>query len=309
MINLSENIENYLLYCKNQKNLNYKTLKAYRIDLTQFYDYLNAENTKDVNILRENILDYISYIRVKYKEKTIKRKFATIKSFFNYLEYYEILLENPFSKIKFKSQVPFVLPKTIPLHILNRLFNTTYHCLNDSDLSEYETHCITRDVAILELLFATGLRVSELCSIKKRELDLLQGTVRVYGKGSKERIIQLTNRKVLSILQDYQKTRDQYYNNKEQFFINRLGNQISEQSVRLMITKYANLAQIAEHITPHMFRHTFATMLLEEDVDIRYIQQILGHSSILTTQIYTHVTSSKQREILTLKHPRNKIDI
>lgn len=306
MKNLHEKITRYLEHCKFQKNLSSKTLKAYGIDLNQFFSYNDCINDK---FSRANILNYISYLHSKYKEKTSKRKIATIKSFFNYLEYEEIWVDNPFSKLKVKSQIPFILPKTIPIHTLNQLFSAAYMHLKKDCTSSYEVQCAQRDIAVLELLFATGLRVSELCSLKRLDLDLTQGIVKVYGKGSKERIIQLTNENTLNALNSYKQHFEAEFFTEEYFFINKLGNQLSEQSVRFMLNRYAKLANIAEHITPHMFRHTFATMLLEEDVDIRYIQQILGHSSILTTQIYTHVTSSKQREILTLKHPRKKINI
>lgn len=162
---------------------------------------------------------------------------------------------------------------------------------------------------MLELLLSTGLRVSELCSLSFSDIDSEQGFVRIYGKGSKERILQITNLSVIEALTNYRCLWGNQPETAGFFFCNRLGHRLSEQSVRLMIKRYAQLANIAESITPHMFRHTFATLLLEEDVDIRYIQRILGHSSIMTTQIYTHVTNCRQRDILTTKNPRNKIYI
>lgn len=126
-------------------------------------------------------------------------------------------------------------------------------------------------------------------------------------KGAKERLIQIGNHDVLKAVESYQRAFGEKIEKAGWFFVNRLGRQLSDQSVRNMITKYSDMAGIQMHITPHMFRHSFATLLLEEDVDIRYIQQLLGHSSIVTTQIYTHVASKKQRDILTTKHPRNRI--
>ncbi|MNJ64298.1 Tyrosine recombinase XerD [compost metagenome] len=137
----------------------------------------------------------------------------------------------------------------------------------------------------------------------------MNGLVRIYGKGAKERIIIISNPDVLAALKNYKTAFNQQIEDIGYFFINRVNNRLSEQSVRLMIIKYTKKANIAEHLTPHMFRHSFATLLLEEDVDIRYIQQILGHSSITTTQIYTHVSTKKQNDILTLKHPRNRLSI
>ena len=138
-------------------------------------------------------------------------------------------------------------------------------------------------------------------------IDLNEYIIKLWGKGSKERLIQICNTNVRRLIDEYTislKSEENSY-----FFVNRLNNRLSEQSVRNMINDYANKAKISQHITPHMFRHSFATLLLEEDVDIRYIQQMLGHSSITTTQIYTHTSITKQKTILETKHPRNKIQI
>ena len=149
------------------------------------------------------------------------------------------------------------------------------------------------------------MRISELCSLKMSQFDFNDYIIKIYGKGSKERLIQICNVSVQQLIDKYIVTME--LNEDDYFFLNRLGNRISEQSVRYMIKDYAKNANIPQHITPHMFRHSFTTLLLEEDVDLRYIQQMLGHSSITTTQIYTHTSISKQRTILASKHPRNKL--
>ena len=159
----------------------------------------------------------------------------------------------------------------------------------------------------MELLFSTGIRVSELCHVRDTELNLKDCYVRIYGKGAKERILQIGNPDVLHILHVYRSLFHEEITNSGFFFINRLGHPLSEQSVRLLLLHYEKTLNLPQHITPHMFRHTFATQLLEEDVDIRYIQHILGHSSITTTQIYTHISSNKQKEILCQKNPRNAL--
>ena len=128
-----------------------------------------------------------------------------------------------------------------------------------------------------------------------------------YGKGAKERILQIENPEVIMALTNYREAFSEEIDNCGWFFINRSGRRLSEQSVRHMLRKYASLASIPMHITPHMFRHSFATFLLEEEVDIRYIQKMLGHSSITTTEIYTHVAMNKQRDILKARHPRNSL--
>ena len=147
--------------------------------------------------------------------------------------------------------------------------------------------------------------MSELCSLSRRDVKLEEGEVKIYGKGAKERFVQITNPSVLQALREYRQETD----HSEIFFVNRLGKPLSDQSVRGIVKKYGKLGGVEQHITPHMFRHSFATLLLEEDVDIRYIQRLLGHSSIVTTQIYTHVAGKKQRDILSAKHPRNRLEV
>ena len=161
----------------------------------------------------------------------------------------------------------------------------------------------------MELLFATGMRISELCTLKNGDVDLENGIVLIYGKGSKERRIQIGNEEVIGVLKKYRNDFRVEIKSCGYFFVNQSGRVLSDQAVRRMINKYATLAAIELHITPHMFRHTFATALLEADVDIRYIQEMLGHSSINITEIYTHVTTSKQRDILATKHPRKNFKI
>lgn len=305
MQNIDTLIYNYLTHCKYEKNLNPKTLKAYKIDLQQFASFTK---TTSCAYSKEILQLYIVHLQSSYKIKSVKRKVASLKAFFSYLEYEEILETNPFPKIRIKLHEPFLLPRTIPLAVVDTLLHCAYQQKATDAGTTEKYRSDLRDIAVLELLFATGMRVSELCSLKPEFVDLTEGTVKIYGKGSKERIIQIGNEDVLSAIKVYYSTFSSNIDATGWFFVNRLGHQLSDQSVRFMIKKYTNLAGIDLHITPHMFRHAFATLLLEEDVDIRYIQQLLGHSSIVTTQIYTHVASKKQRDILTAKHPRNKIN-
>ena len=141
------------------------------------------------------------------------------------------------------------------------------------------------------------------------DVNITDHAIKFYGKGSKERIIQIENISVRNAIDNYRNLFENDIIVSGYFFVNKLHKRLTEQSVREMINKYAKLSESNMHITPHMFRHSFATLLLEEDVDIRYIQKLLGHSSITTTQIYTHVAMTKQREILSAKHPRNKINL
>lgn len=303
MRNLADEINQYLSYCKIQKGLSRYTIKAYCIDLTQFFNYKT-----EINFDRANLTDYILHLHSLYKPKTVRRKIASLKAFSHYLYRQDKIDVNPFDKIDTNFKEPLILPRTIPKHLINSIIQASYKNI-DISATFKEKSCAIRNAAVIEILFATGARVSEICSLKQDDVDLVAHTVKIFGKGAKERIVQIENKDVLSILKRYV----QAYSNKLQlnqyFFLNNRCTRLSEQSVRTIIRNLEKQIQSEIHVTPHMFRHSVATMLLEEDVDIRYIQRILGHSSITTTQIYTHVTSSKQKEILRTKHPRNKMHI
>ncbi len=297
--------EKYLLYCQTQKELNTKTLKAYRIDLTQFITFSAAF---DNPFSKENLSSYLAMLHGTYQPKTTKRKIASLKAFFHYLEYEELLENNPFNKICISFREPQRLPKTIPANTIQVFLNTIYH-ESRQETTPAKRKSILRDIAVIELLFATGVRISELCSLKYQDIDMENHSLLIWGKGAKERIIQIGNPDVILALSSYIESFQIEIHQSGWLFVNRLGNRLSEQSVRLMINKYVKLADIPMHITPHMFRHSFATLLLEADVDIRYIQKMLGHSSITTTEIYTSVSMHKQKAILTEKHPRNKMKV
>lgn len=306
MNNLQLHIVNYLSHCEHQKRLDSKTLKAYRIDLGQFSKSTGITDPIDVS---SNILEiYISTLHEKYKPKTVKRKIASLKAFFHYLEYREVVILNPFNKIQIKFREPTVLPKIIPLLTVESFLSTIYTCRRQAPTA-YQRKNALRDAAIIELLFATGMRISELCSLKAGDVSLSDRSLLIYGKGNKERRMQIGNDDVFQVLVEYCKTFHNKITSNSVFFVNQNQTPVSDQAVRRMINKYVSLAAIDLHITPHMFRHTFATSLLEADVDIRYIQEMLGHSSINITEIYTHVALSKQRDILTSKHPRKSFHI
>ena len=294
-------VNDFFTYCKFHKKLNDKTISAYQIDMTQYREFSNE-------LSRNSLWKYIEHLNKKYKPKTAKRKIATLKAFIHFLLMQDLIDYNPFDKIETSIKEPLLLPKTIPLDTISKLITFSYKQIAVAD-TEYQLKSAVRNAAIIELLFATGGRVAEICSLNPKDVDLLGRKVKFYGKGSKERIVPVENQSVLEILNKYCVMNRDKLKTADYFFINKLGRRTTEQSVRGMLNNYCRLCGIDLHITPHMFRHSFATMLLEEDVDIRYIQRLLGHSSITTTQIYTHVTSAKQKEIIRSKHPRNRIEV
>ncbi len=306
MSDLQTHITNYLYYCRAQKRLDEKTLKAYRIDLRQFTERFPAANVSE--IAPSDLEGYIASLHQQYKPKTVKRKIASIKAFFHYLECREIIDRNPFGKIQIRFREPVLLPKTIPLYTVEAFLSAIYR-QRQSARTAYQRRNALRDAAAIELLFATGMRISELCSLKECDVDLHDATVLIYGKGRKERRIQIGSEAVIRVLADYKEDFHEEIQACHRFFASQSGKAFSDQAVRRMICKYSSLASIEMHITPHMFRHTFATSLLEADVDIRFIQEMLGHSSINVTEIYTHVAVGKQRDILRTKHPRRGLRV
>lgn len=306
MKNLQTLIKNYLEYCDLQKCLDEKTLKAYRIDLRQFAEQICADEIMKIDSAL--LEDYIASLHCQYKPKTVKRKIASIKAFFHFLEYKDLIEQNPFNRIQLHFREPVKLPKTIPLPIIETLLTTIYSQRKNATTA-YQKRNALRDAAVIELLFSSGMRISELCTLHVHDINLHDGTILIYGKGDKERRIQIGNESVLHILREYRNNFDNEINHCNHFFANQNGSALSDQAVRRMIKKYSDRASINIHITPHMFRHTFATSLLEADVDIRYIQEMLGHSSINITEIYTHVAVAKQRDILVSKHPRKNFRI
>ncbi|RKI99035.1 recombinase XerC [bacterium D16-54] len=300
-MNMIKEMEQYLEFCKYRKELNRNTLKAYRIDLEQYLSFIK----KDF-LLKARIEEYITELHKKYKQKTVKRKIASIKAFYRYLEEEERLEgSNPFTKIRVKFKETESLPRIIPRNDIERLLNYMYDVMKQSG----QEATIYRDLSVIEMFFATGARVYEISNLKIQDIDLDNGIIKLFGKGSKERYVQIGSPEVLEVVKEYYRLNQQEIDKSGFFFVNRQGKRFSEQSIRRMIRKYSCQAGISIHITPHMFRHSVATYLLEEGVDIMYIQKILGHSSIKTTQIYLHIASKKQMEILKERHPRNQMRI
>lgn len=306
---LEQAVKEFKFHCKYEKNLSEKTLRAYKIDLNQF-QYFSNFNKREIKTFDKYIIkEYVqSLFKLELKAKTIKRKIAVIKAFFNYLEFDEEIPINPFRKMNISIKEPKNLPKTMELKEIRKLLKYLYNeKKNFTNKEMYSYKALTRDIVVLEVLFSTGIRISELCNLKTTDINVMTGKIKIFGKGSKERITQICDKEVKQQIKEYIDLFNIKMISTSFLFINRLGNKLSEQSVRLMIHKYQEHVGIDKCITPHMFRHSFATLLLEEGVDIRYIQHLLGHASISTTQIYTQVNMKQQSKILNTKHPRRHL--
>lgn len=298
-------VHQYLEHCCIEKNLSPKTIEAYTTDLNQFKHFLIRSKINRIQEVDRNLLRQFCAQLDRYKPRTIKRKVACLKAMFNFLEFDDIIESNPFRKMWLQLKTPKYLPEVMSLVEVKKVLQAAYNYrLTISNNRSYAYKEATRNIAVLEFLFATGVRVSEMCALRSSSIDLDSGAVRIVGKGSKERLITIVDREAIEVLKEYRSLFSDQIHTTQYFFNNRFGKPISDQSVRYLIQKYVDLAKIDKHITPHTFRHTFATLLLESDVDIKYIQHFLGHSSIMTTQIYTHVNQEKQQQILNAKHPR-----
>lgn len=299
-------VKEFLNHCKFEKNLSGKTLKAYETDLRQLFKFLQDKQYSLVlsEVTKTQLREHLGSIS-SLKPKSIKRKIATIRAMFNFLEFEEKIEINPVRKMRIKIKEPRQLPKALDITEIKEIFDCVYK--QEKTISDKETYAYSeslRNIVVVELLFATGARVSEISYLKPEQMNLTLGGVVIKGKGDKERHIELCNPETLRILTEYESHFESRIQKSGYFLTNRFGNRLSDQSIRNLIKNLSEDAGLQKRVTPHTFRHTVATLLLEKDVDLRYIQMLLGHGSIVTTQIYTQVNRAKQREILSTKHPR-----
>jgi len=302
-------IREFTSFCATEKGLSNKTINAYRTDLNQFLSFTHTFDAElhVHNLDKEIILSYLSSISDIYKPQSITRKYASIRALFNYIEYEDIISHNPIRKIRFQVRKPRTLPRDIPSHEVHKLLTHLYDRLHSHTPPSSAYYNYIRDICAIELLYSTGIRVSELSHARRADIDLQQGFIRVLGKGQRERVIPICCAQVVDILQIYDSHAASACNDRTWFLLNRSGRRLSEQSIRNIVSKHCRSAGIDQHVTPHMFRHACATQLLRNGMDIRGIQAVLGHSSITTTQIYTHFCPLTQRQSIELCHPRRAI--
>lgn len=310
MQTINSAIADFIRHCKFEKNLSDKTIKAYQTDLSQLSLFLTTSNLIKVtkSLSKFELRQYLESL-ASLKPKSIKRKMATVKAMFNYLEFDEQIDVNPIRKMRISIKEPKVIPKVMELKEIEKILKAAYQyrkLIKERDSYSYLE--ALRNIVVIELLFSTGGRVSEIANLKENDINLRTGEIIINGKGNKQRIIQVCNEELLVLFRLYKKLwANRILLAGNNFLVNRFNKKMSDQSIRLLVKKLYKKAGITRHITPHIFRHSFATLLLEKDVDIKYIQVMLGHSSIAITQIYTHVNKVKQRQLLRTKHPRRDL--
>jgi integrase/recombinase XerD len=303
---MQKSIEDFLQHLVVERGFSQHTLDAYRNDLGQFADFLGerlgrASESDDVwqRVDLDLLNDYIADLRGRkgYRDTTTARKVAAIKSFFTFLAQNGVIEEPPTESLG-SPRVGRALPKYLTEEEVEQL-------LKEADKAG--TAEGQRDANILELLYATGLRVSELVSLNVQDIDFEESYIRCWGKGSKERIVYAHDR-ALDGLQDYLSTSRMSLlgQNKEEaaLFVNHRGERLTRQWVWNILKTYSKRAGIDRKITPHTLRHSFATHLLQKGASLRHVQELLGHSSISTTQVYTHLTTEHLRDEYEKSHPR-----
>jgi len=301
-------IQRFIHYLSVEKNASPHTCRCYRRDLEGFEDFLKNSGMYltargDVRIEKVDriaIRKYLSFLHRKNKKSSIARKISTLRSFFKYLVKEQVISSNP-AKTVSTPKVEKTLPTALTVDEAFRLMESPQSVsVKASDRCEERG---LRDRAILELLYSSGLRVSELVGLNSNHLDLDLGIVRVMGKGRKERIVPV-GMKAIEGLKAYFEERGMLKDD-EPVFINSSGGRLTARSVGRLIKKYTRHSGIFRKVSPHSLRHTFATHLLDAGADIREIQEMLGHSSLSTTQIYTHVSMGKLMEVYDKAHPRS----
>ncbi|HET7434352.1 MAG TPA: tyrosine-type recombinase/integrase [Thermoanaerobaculia bacterium] len=286
----------FLLHCRSIRKLSPHTLRAYELDLARFIQFYGAR--KAVTACDKSVIhDYVRHlfdVRA-LKESSVKRHLATLRSLFRWLED-ESAMDDPFRGARIRIRMPKRLPRVIARADLRRLL------LHEKPVSFAD---LTGYVAT-ELLFATGMRVSELAGLLDAAVDVEDGTITIIGKGNRQRRVFVPD-ELKSLLLDYRTARDVAASTAETFLVNSRGDAASPQMIRRLVRIHGERSDVRDRVTPHMFRHSVATYLLEEGVDIRYVQRLLGHRSISTTEIYTQVADSALKTRVTERHPRRGI--
>lgn len=294
-----KNIETFIKYLQSTKNLSIKSLNAYRGDLRQYYAF---EETK---AQPSDICSYIAYLKteLQLKDSSIRRKIITLKNYYNFLVEREMIERSPFYNMKFKFKQEKRLPKTLAKSDVVKILD----CFNvdTTRLSNFARQSYVRDAALMDLLISTGIRIGEAAALTLEDVIASERTLLIHGKGRKQRLIYISSpitwNRLTALIKQRKKCGGNY------LFINRYGNPISIHGIEDIYAKYVKKAKLEVKSTPHYLRHTFATNLLSNGADLRSVQEILGHASVATTQIYTEVSTNRKKQVLKKYNYRNNL--
>lgn len=295
-----QDLEDFKSYIIAEKNFSKHTAKAYCSDILSFLVWMDEQSCEDVSFSK--VREYLHFIqKFNYKKTTVARKIASLRTFYKYLYRERKVDSNPAMNLT-NPKRPKSLPKFLTPDEVEKILNNT----------KIETPAGYRNRAILELLWATGMRISELSGLNFGDLNLEHNEIRVFGKGSKERIILVTDR-AKNFLERYIESARALIpkgfpvpdtGENSPIFINNTGYRLQTRTVRNVINEIVEKINLPKHVTPHVFRHSFATHLIENGADLRVVQELLGHASISNTQIYTHVSTQHLKEVYNETHPR-----
>lgn len=291
-------LKSFIAYLSIEKNFSQHTVNAYKSDIISFFIWANKITPEKINF--NKLREYLHFIqKFNYKKSTIARKIAALRTFFKFLYKSQFIQSNPTENLTAPKK-----PKSLPK------FLTEDEMLSILDNVNIDTPAGLRNKAILELLWATGMRVSELSGLNFEDLELDENEITVFGKGAKERIVLISERAKKYLLQYINVARPLIAKgykiettNKSPVFINKTGFRLQNKTIRNTINNIVDKIQLPKHVTPHVFRHSFATKMIENGADLRIVQELLGHSSISNTQIYTHISTQHLKQEYNKAHP------
>lgn len=300
-MNVQQAIADFLHHGQAERNLSDRTIRAYHSDLSQFH--LHVNDTNMVDITPEQLEDYLEKLGTgPYRDTSIRRKVAALKVFFRYLEEKGVVSESPARKLKIKRPVENRVPTVLSAREVRSLLAAPKEQIAELAVSRDHSpggrnryFCAIRDNLILELLFSTGIRIGELVALNVSDVDLERRQIQITGRATRGRSVSLTSDVVVSALTTYLDLRGERHIDTQALFVGRSGTRLTIYSIENIFKKHVRLAEIKRHVTPHALRHTMAAMLVSSGTDIREVQEILGHASILSTQVYTKLPIQKGR--------------
>ena len=293
--------DQFVSHLRLERRMSDYTVRNYSQAINYFFDFLKKSGESIVlsEVTKQLARSYVIEAQNKYSRRTLRNHVSGLRTFFKFLQAREIVRTNPFTNITLpKLDQP--LPKVMTQAQVFKLLDQPTYDGKDNNACDFYA---IRDLLVLELLYAGGLRVSELVGINYGDVDMSNASIKVLGKGNKERIAPVGHR-ALNTLKRFKDLHAKKSKFDSPVLINPSGTRLSVRSVQLLVKKYLNYAELPSDLTPHKLRHCFATHLLDNGADLRAVQELLGHSSLSTTQIYTHVSASRMKSVHSLAHPR-----
>ena len=313
-MNVQQAIADFLEHGQTVRNLSDRTLRAYQSDLSQFHQSVTDANM--VDITPEHLESYLDKLGTgPYRDTSIRRKVAALKVFFRYAEEKGVVSQSPARMLKIKRPVESRVPTVLSNREVRALLAAPKDQINDLAAMRDQSaggrnryFCAVRDNLILELLFSTGIRIGELVAVNVKDVELDKQQIHITGRATRGRVVTLSSDQLTKALTQYLDLRSDRTLDNEALFVGRSGTRLTIYSIENIFKKHVRLAEIKRHITPHSLRHPMAAMLVSSGTDIREVQEILGHASILSTQVYTKLPIAKNRRTQVIAPPKMFLD-